>query len=114
LREPSKTRIEKPDWYKLVAEGGGALVEIKILPLPAPVGLATTISGATTTNNERPKLPPGNGSEPTGLGKVTGQANRTVMFNGEKIVVMSQKESRTVLARFEDEDAPLQGAKLSR
>lgn len=107
LREPSKTRIEKPEWYKILIDGGGALVEVKIVPLPAPT--------ATLPNEkERPKLPQGAGSEPTGLGKVTGQANRTVMFNGEKVVVMSQKESRAVLSRFEDEDAPLQGAKISR
>jgi len=107
LREPSKTRIEKPEWYKTLTDGGGALVEIKIVPLPAP-------TSPLPNEKERPKLPQGAGSEPTGLGKVTGQANRTVMFNGEKVVVMSQKESRGVLSRFEDEDAPLQGAKISR
>ncbi|GAA5912386.1 START domain-containing protein [Sporobolomyces salmoneus] len=117
LRDPSKTRIEKPEWYKTLTEGGGALVEIKIVPLPAsPTPPSSGAGSGVGSTMERPKLATGNGngSEPTGLGKVTGQANKTVMFNGEKVVVMSQKESRTVLARFEDEDAPLQGAKLSR
>jgi hypothetical protein len=35
------------------------------------------------------------------------QANKTVVFNGEKLVVQTQKESRAVLARFEDDDLAL-------
>ncbi|GAA6017115.1 hypothetical protein JCM11491_003265 [Sporobolomyces phaffii] len=114
LRDPSHTRVEKPEWYRQLVDGPGALVEIKIVPLPAPTTTPTT---PTTTERLAKQPPPasvGGASEPTGLGKVTGQANRTVVFNGEKVTVMSQKESRVVLARFEDEDAPLQGAKLSR
>ncbi|GAA5822101.1 hypothetical protein JCM10212_005649 [Sporobolomyces blumeae] len=114
LRDPAQTKTDKPEWFKLLVDGGGALVEVKIVPLPAPApsaplsdrerSLATTSTTTTTSG----------GVEATGLGRVTGQAARTVMFNGEKVVVISQKDSRSVLARFEDEDAPLQGAKISR
>ncbi|GAA5942051.1 uncharacterized protein JCM15063_004284 [Sporobolomyces koalae] len=114
LREPVKS-IEKPEWYKLLTDEGGALVEIKIVPLPAPVPIPGQNLISTSDKTKPKPVSSGVGAnEPTGLGKVTGQANRTVMFNGEKVVVMSQKESRAVLARFEDEDAPLQGAKISR
>ncbi|GAA5894812.1 hypothetical protein JCM5296_007589 [Sporobolomyces johnsonii] len=112
LRDSAKTKLDRPEWFKLLtAEGGGALVEVKIVPLPA--------APAPANEKERVKQAGAAGAgtgekEGAGLSKVTGQAARTVMFNGEKVVVQSQKESRAVLARFEDEDAPLQGAKISR
>ncbi|GAA5972951.1 hypothetical protein JCM21900_006489 [Sporobolomyces salmonicolor] len=114
LRDSSKTKLDRPEWFKLLtAEGGGALIEVKIVPLPAGP------AHANEKEKERVKqggaVGAGTGEkEGAGSSKVTGQAARTVMFNGEKVVVQSQKESRAVLARFEDEDAPLQGAKISR
>ncbi|GAA5994232.1 hypothetical protein JCM5350_001813 [Sporobolomyces pararoseus] len=134
LRDPPAQLVEKPEWFKVLnqeesgnGEGGGALVEIKISPLPEPTTSSTTASfndqarTKPVTTNQSTGTGTGNTGnlivEPTGLGKVTGQANKTVMFNGEKVTVKSQKESKMVLMRFEDEEVSsnlLQGIKLSR
>jgi len=99
-----------PEWYKILTEEGGALIEITISPLPPPSTTTTSKRTTTTTTTSS-----NSSNEPTGLGKVTGQANRLVKFNGERITVQSQKESRKVLQKFEDaEDSPLQGPRLSR
>ncbi|KAK4333997.1 LOW QUALITY PROTEIN: Lipid-binding START domain protein [Rhodotorula toruloides] len=95
-----------PEWFRLLFDGPGALVEIKIVALPA------LSPAAERTAAKRPKDPPAPDKDVAG--KVTGQAAKPVMFNGEKLVVQSQKESKVVLSRFEDDELPLQGAKISR
>ncbi|GAA5849765.1 hypothetical protein JCM8547_000556 [Rhodosporidiobolus lusitaniae] len=98
----------KPEWFRLLTEGEGALVELKIVPLPAPPPSLSAAGKAKERERARAE------QEAGGAGKVTGQAARSAVFNGEKVVVMSQKESKGVLARFEDDDAPVLGAKISR
>ncbi|KAJ8294920.1 hypothetical protein OF846_001989 [Rhodotorula toruloides] len=95
-----------PEWFRLLFDGPGALVEIKIVALsaPSPAGERTAA--------KRPKDTPAPDRDLAG--KVTGQAAKPVMFNGEKLVVQSQKESKVVLSRFEDDELPLQGARISR
>lgn len=104
----STSPTRKPEWYRLLTEGEGALVELKIVPLSAPPPSLTAAGKAKERERARAE------QEAGAAGKVTGQAARSAVFNGEKVVVLSQKESRVVLARFEDDDAPLQGAKISR
>ncbi|GAA5830815.1 hypothetical protein JCM11251_001084 [Rhodosporidiobolus azoricus] len=98
----------KPEWFRLLMDGEGALVEIRIVPLPAPPPSTTAAGKAKERERQRAE------QEAGAAGRVTGQAARSAVFNGEKVTVLSQKESRAVLARFEDDDAPLQGAKISR
>ncbi|GAA5885767.1 hypothetical protein JCM6882_007558 [Rhodosporidiobolus microsporus] len=98
----------KPEWFRLLMDGEGALVEIKITPLPAPPPSTTAAGKAKERERQRAE------QEAGAAGRVTGQAARSAVFNGEKVTVLSQKESKAVLARFEDDDAPLQGARISR
>ncbi|GAA5880465.1 hypothetical protein JCM3774_005201 [Rhodotorula dairenensis] len=105
--EESSGKANMPDWYGAFTAAGGALVEVVITALPAPP-LPTLDRGGKAKDRAR------EGPVEVSTTKVTGQANKTVMFNGEKLVVQTQKESKAVLARFEDDDLPLQGAKISR
>ncbi|GAA6020826.1 hypothetical protein JCM10207_001669 [Rhodosporidiobolus poonsookiae] len=97
---------KEPEWFRLLMDGDGALVEIKVVPLPAPPASASVSSKAKREREQSQEAPT--------AAKVTGQAARSAVFNGEKVTVLSQKESKAVLARFEDDDAPLQGPKISR
>lgn len=47
-------------------------------------------------------------------GKASPTDKTRVMFNGEKLVVLSQKESRAVLARFEEDEWQSNAVKISR
>lgn len=106
--EDSASASKKPDWYTAFAASDGALVDVAITALPAP---QPTVSDRTTrAAKDKVRETP----ESVPVSKVTGQANKTVVFNGEKLVVLTQKEGTTVLARFDDDDAPLTGAKISR
>lgn len=80
LRE-GKTKPVPPEWFARLVERG-AVVEVRIVPLPMDSG-------------ER-------GTE------------TRVMFNGEGLEVVGQKESRVVLSRMEDEDWHPNGAEISR
>lgn len=98
-----ESKDSKPVWFRRLAEKG-ALVEIRVVPLPAEEkpgldGAAPTLTAAATLRNA---AAPRNST-----------ATR-VTFNGERIVVASQKESKAVLARLEDEDAPLRARKITR
>lgn len=107
--EESSGKAKVPEWYGAFTAAGGVLVELVITALPAPP-LPTLERGGRAKDRARD----GSAEVSTTTTKVTGQANKTVMFNGEKLVVQTQKESKAVLARFEDDDLPLQGAKISR
>ncbi|POY74273.1 hypothetical protein BMF94_2711 [Rhodotorula taiwanensis] len=106
--EDSASAGKKPDWYTAFAASEGALVDVAITALPAPQPTVPdrTTRAAKDKVRETPESVP--------VSKVTGQANKTVVFNREKLVVLTQKEGKTVLARFDDDDAPLTGAKISR
>jgi hypothetical protein len=105
--EDVSSKVKAPDWYGAFVAAGGALVDITITALPAPL-IPAPDRGVRAKDRAR------DGPVEVPTSKVTGQANKTVVFNGEKLVVQTQKESRAVLARFEDDDLPLQGAKISR
>lgn len=105
--EDTSSKVKAPDWYGAFVAAGGALVDITITALPAPP-IPAPDRGVRAKDRAR------DGPVDVPTSKVTGQANKTVVFNGEKLVVQTQKESRAVLARFEDDDLPLQGAKISR
>ncbi|GAA6027757.1 hypothetical protein JCM8097_008019 [Rhodosporidiobolus ruineniae] len=107
-KDGSSSSSNKLEWFRLLTDGEGALVEIKVVPLPAPP--PSTTAAGKARERERARVE----QEPSAANKVTGQAARSAVFNGEKVVVLSQKESKAVLAKFEDDDAPLQGAKISR
>ncbi|KAK4049055.1 hypothetical protein OIV83_004417 [Microbotryomycetes sp. JL201] len=96
LRDGKVVRDTKPDWYKNLMEHG-ALVEVKIVPLPAED--AAPVANGTTAADKKP-LP---------AERVT-----RVMFNGERLPVSSQKDSKAVVARLEDEEAPSRARKISR
>lgn len=95
-----------PEWFRLLFDGPGALVEIKIVALPAP----RPVVERSATKRPKDTAAP----DRDVACKVTGQAAKTVIFNGDKLVVQPQKESKAVLSRFEDDELPLQGAKISR
>lgn len=64
----------------------GAVVDVRILPLPVDTSIPVLKEGSAR-----------------------------VMFNGEKLAVASQVDSKAVLSRFEDdEDWHPNGAKISR
>ena len=105
--EDVSSKGKVPDWYGAFVAAGGALVDVTITALPAPP-IPAPDRGVRAKDRAR------EGAVEVPTSKVTGQANKTVVFNGEKLVVQTQKESRAVLARFEDDDLPLQGAKISR
>ncbi|GEM07581.1 lipid-binding START domain protein [Rhodotorula toruloides] len=100
------TKPAPPEWFRLLLDGPGALVEIRIVALPAPSPAVERTAAKRPKDQSAP--------DKDVAGKVTGQAAKTVVFNGEKLVVQSQKESKAVLSRFEDDELPLQGAKISR
>ena len=79
-----------PDWYKRMNRNG-VVVEVKISPVPAVVPAVVPAAGG-----------------------VEEKKNRVVSFNGEVLVVATEKESKAVLARFEEEDWSTTGAKISR
>ncbi|GAA5990862.1 hypothetical protein JCM10908_000052 [Rhodotorula pacifica] len=108
--EDASSKVKAPEWYSAFVDAGGALVEIVITALPAPP--PPTLERSVKPKDRVRDMTAGVAEVSTT--KVTGQANKTVMFNGEKLVVQTQKESKAVLARFEDDDLPLQGAKISR
>lgn len=86
-------RPKAPGWYNSFCESG-ALVDVRIIPLP---------------KSPKPMLafdPRQNKTLPTDA--------KPVMFNGERVEVLSQRMSRGVLARFDDEDASIEGAMISR
>ncbi|BGP39600.1 hypothetical protein JCM10449v2_003551 [Rhodotorula kratochvilovae] len=121
IQDPLRSAEEKsrahapPEWYRLLNDDG-ALVEVKIVPLPAP-SAASERERALKAKQRGSPQPPVTLDGDAGAGaaaKVTGQAAKSVVFNGDKVVVLSQKESKAVLARFEDDELPLQGAKISR
>lgn len=82
-----------PDWYKRLNRNG-VVVEVKISPFS-------------------PTAPPPAKVVPV-VEEVGGKKERVVGFNGEVLVVATEKESKSVLARFEDEDWSNTGAKISR
>ncbi|GAA6047003.1 hypothetical protein JCM3770_004146 [Rhodotorula araucariae] len=106
-----------PEWYRALSDTS-ALVEVKVVALPAPTAAVERERALKAKQRGSPQPPPAldgdNGAGAGAAAKVTGQAARSVVFNGEKVVVLSQKESKAVLARFEDDELPLQGAKISR
>ncbi|KAM0750413.1 hypothetical protein T439DRAFT_302437 [Meredithblackwellia eburnea MCA 4105] len=77
-----KLRDAKPEWFNKLVEHG-ALVDVRILPLPPDAS-------------------------------VKGDPKSRVTFNGETLTLASQKESRAVLSRLEDEDWHPSCAKISR
>ncbi|SCZ93898.1 BZ3500_MvSof-1268-A1-R1_Chr6-3g08965 [Microbotryum saponariae] len=95
LRDGS-TKAVKPEWYKKLMDRG-ALIDLRIVPLPqdtsasaAAAAMQATVKGAASSLTTR------------------------VLFNEEKVPVASQKDSKALLARFEDEDLPSQAVKISR
>ncbi|GAA5837944.1 hypothetical protein JCM9279_004073 [Rhodotorula babjevae] len=122
IQDPLRSAEDKsrasapPDWYRLLNDDG-ALVEVKIVGLPAP-SAASERERASKAKQRGGSVhdAAGDSSASTSgaAAKVTGQAAKSVVFNGDKVTVLSQKESKAVLARFEDDELPLQGAKISR
>ncbi|SCV67425.1 BQ2448_5036 [Microbotryum intermedium] len=95
LRDGS-TKAVKPEWYKKLMDRG-TLVDLRIVALPqdtsasaAAAAMQATVKGAASSLTTR------------------------VLFNDEKVPVASQKDSKVLLARFEDEDLPSQAVKISR
>ncbi|KAM0787368.1 hypothetical protein ACM66B_003454 [Microbotryomycetes sp. NB124-2] len=100
LRDGKTVREAKPDWYKALMDSG-ALVEVKIVPLPSEdQGGSKDVTTNGTISTDKKPLP---------AERVT-----RVMFNGEKMSVFSQKDSKAVVARLEDEEAPSRARKISR
>ncbi|GAA5924753.1 hypothetical protein JCM3775_005461 [Rhodotorula graminis] len=122
IQDPLRSAEDKsrasapPDWYRLLSDEG-ALVEVKIVALPAPSAASERERALKAKQRGASAQDPSGDGVPaasSGAAKVTGQAAKSVVFNGDKVVVLSQKESKAVLARFEDDELPLQGAKISR
>jgi len=122
IQDPLRSAEDKsrasapPEWYRLL-NNDGALVEVRIVALPAP-SVASERERALKAKQRGASGQDAGGdvsAATTGAAaKVTGQAAKSVVFNGDKVTVLSQKESKAVLARFEDDELPLQGAKISR
>lgn len=126
IQDPLRSAEDKsrasapPEWYRLLNDDG-ALVEIKVVALPAPSAasereraLKAKQRGASSAQPAADGAADAGAATTGAAAKVTGQAAKSVVFNGDKVVVLSQKESKAVLARFEDDELPLQGAKISR
>lgn len=78
-----RSKSAQPEWYPRFVERG-ALVDVRIIPLPADPAASMMKNAMRVT------------------------------FNGERLDVLSQKDSKAVLSKIEDEDWYPNGAKISR
>ncbi|KAK4055962.1 hypothetical protein OIO90_002955 [Microbotryomycetes sp. JL221] len=106
LRDGKLVRDTKPEWFRNLVDHG-ALVEVRIVPLSAAE--SATAATASQANDMASNSVSTTEKKPTPVEKYT-----RVMFNGEKLPVASQKDSKAVVARLEDEDAPSRARKISR